>query len=198
MSPLTNEDEQLLLGIARRSVEEALQDACVGHPQGVSGALLERAGAFVTLRNRGALRGCIGHVDPDQPLAACVAECARSAALHDPRFPPVTASELPSISICISVLSPLFEIRPEEIEIGRHGLYVTLGLRRGLLLPEVAAEWNWDREHFLSETCAKAGLPTDAWKRGATIQAFTTCSFGDKLSAVVETAPNTSREAGTS
>jgi AmmeMemoRadiSam system protein A len=198
MSPLTDEDEQLLLGIARRSVEEAVRGATPANPQGVSGAVLEHAGAFVTLRNRGALRGCIGHVDADEPLARCVAECARAAALYDPRFPPVTAAELPDVSIHISVLSPLFEIRPEEIEVGRHGLYATWGSHRGILLPEVAVEWNWDRERFLSETCAKAGLPSDAWQRGAKIQGFTTCGFGDKSFADVEPAANTCKKSGTS
>ena len=92
----------------------------------MSGALFENAGAFVTLRNHGLLRGCIGHVEPNEPLARCVAECARAAALNDPRFAPVTTAELPNISIHISVLSVLFDIRPEEIEIGRHGLYLSL------------------------------------------------------------------------
>lgn len=179
MSPLSDEDERLLLAIARRSIEEAVHGADPEYLQGVSGALLEHAGAFVTLRNRGSLRGCIGHVEPNQPLARCVAECASSAALHDPRFAPVTSAEAPNLSIQISVLSPLFDIHPEEIEIGRHGLYVSSGLHRGLLLPQVAAEWNWDRERFLDETCVKAGLPADAWRRGARIQGFTTWVFAD-------------------
>jgi AmmeMemoRadiSam system protein A len=180
MSPLSDEEERLLVGIARRSIEEAVRGETPADLQGISGALLEKAGAFVTLRNQGSLRGCIGHVDPDEPLARCVAECARAAALHDPRFAPVTASELPNLSIQISVLSPLFDMRPEEVEIGRHGLYVSSGLHRGLLLPQVAAEWNWDRERFLDETCVKAGLPADAWRRGARIQGFTTWSFADE------------------
>jgi AmmeMemoRadiSam system protein A len=200
MSPLTDEDEQLLLGIARRSVEEAVRGAAPASLEGVPPALLENAGAFVTLRNRGSLRGCIGHVDPDAPLAACVAECARAAALHDPRFAPVTASELPDLSIHINVLSPLYEIRPEEIEIGRHGLYVSSGLHRGILLPQVAMEWNWDRERFLDETCAKAGLPAGAWRRGARMQGFTTSAFGDEGSPAVEAGAgsNACKEAGLS
>jgi AmmeMemoRadiSam system protein A len=179
MSPLSDEDERLLLGIARRSIEEAVRGEILGELQDASGALLEKSGAFVTLRNQGLLRGCIGHVDPDEPLARCVAECARAAALHDPRFAPVTAPEIPNLSVQISVLSTLFDIGPEEIEIGRHGLHVSSGFHRGLLLPQVAVEWNWDRERFLDETCAKAGLPADAWRRGVRIQGFTTFVFAD-------------------
>ncbi len=179
MSPLSDEDGQRLLGIARQSIEEAVHGAGPGELRGASGALLESAGAFVTLRNHSLLRGCIGHVEPSEPLAGCVAECARAAALRDPRFAPVTAAELPDLSIHISVLSPLFDIRPEEIEIGRHGLYVTLGFHRGILLPQVPVEWSWDLERFLSETCAKAGLPPDAWQRGARVQGFTTWNFAD-------------------
>jgi len=179
MSPLSDEDERLLLEIARRSIEAAVRGERPGDPQGISGALLEKGGAFITLRNQGSLRGCIGHVEPDEPLARCVAECARAAALHDPRFAPVTAAELQNLSIQISVLSPLFDIRPEEIKIGRHGLYISSGFHRGLLLPQVAVEWNWDRERFLEETCAKAGLSPDAWRRGARIRAFTTSIFAN-------------------
>jgi uncharacterized protein len=182
MSPLSDEDGQRLLGIARQSVEEAVRGASPGELRGVSGALLENAGVFVTLRNHGLLRGCIGHIEPNEPLARCVAECARAAALRDPRFAPVSDAELPDISVHISVLSPLFDIRPDEIEIGRHGLYVTLEFYRGILLPQVPVEWNWDRERFLSETCAKAGLPPDAWRQGARIQGFTTWDFAEHSS----------------
>lgn len=174
MSSLSGEDERLLLGIARQSIEKAVQGTFPADLREASGALLENAGAFVTLRSHGSLRGCIGHVDADEPLARCVAECAKAAALHDPRFKPVTADELPNLSIQVSVLSPLFDIRPEDIELGRHGLYISSGLHRGLLLPQVAVEWNWDRDRFLAETCAKAGLPVDAWQRGARVRAFTT------------------------
>jgi len=199
MSPLSGEDGQRLLGIARQSVEEAVRGASPGDLGGVSGALLENAGAFVTLRNHGLLRGCIGHIEPNEPLARCVAECARAAALNDPRFAPVSAAELPDLSLHISVLSPLFDIRPEEIEIGRHGLYVTLGFHRGILLPQVPVEWNWNRERFLSETCAKAGLPHDAWRQGARIQGFTTWNFTDRSSPDVDAelaSPRAHSEAG--
>ena len=119
------------------------------------------------------MRGCIGHIEAVRPLYATVRECARAAALDDPRFDPVTPAELSSLQLEISILSPLVDIAPQEVEVGRHGLLISRGGRRGLLLPQVAVEWNWDREQFLEETCLKAGLPADAWQHGARIQAFT-------------------------
>ena len=184
MSPLTDEDGCRLLRVARRSLEESIRgkgDPKVHEFSGVlqAGVLQERAGVFITLRNRGKLRGCIGQVEPRTPLVETVAACTASAALHDPRFPPVDPSELPDVAIEINVLSPRFDIRPEEIEIGRHGLLVSSRLARGLLLPEVAVEWNWNAERFLDETCRKAGLPEGAWRRDARIQGFTTQVFAE-------------------
>jgi AmmeMemoRadiSam system protein A len=179
MSPLSDEDQRCLLAVARRSIEETAQGRGLPGLESVSGALAERAGAFVTLRGHGVLRGCIGQIEPRQPLARTVAECAASAALHDPRFPPVTPLELPELRIEISVLSPLFDATPEQIVVGRHGLLVSDRFHQGLLLPQVPVEWSWDRERFLSETCRKAGLPPDAWRRGARVQAFTTHVFAE-------------------
>jgi uncharacterized protein (TIGR00296 family) len=104
-----------------------------------------------------------------------------AAALHDPRFSPVSAKELSALRLEISVLSPLEDIAPEQVEVGRHGLLVSRGGQRGLLLPQVAVEWEWDGEHFLAETCLKAGLPPDAWQHGARIQAFTAQVFKESL-----------------
>lgn len=174
MSPLTEDEGQKLLAIARRSLEAAVLGQRPPDLEGYSGPLAERCGAFVTLRREGELRGCIGHVESDEPLVQTVAGCAASAALSDPRFPAVSPAELPDISIEISVLSPLADILPDEIEIGRHGLMISSGFRRGLLLPQVPLEWGWDREEFLTQTCFKAGLPPNAWRRGVRIQAFTT------------------------
>jgi AmmeMemoRadiSam system protein A len=174
MSPLTEEEGRTLLAIARRSVAAAVLGQSPPDLPGHSGPLAERCGAFVTLRRHEELRGCIGHIESDEPLVQTVAGCGASAALCDPRFPPVSAAEIPDLSIEISVLSPLADISPEEIEIGRHGLMISRGLRRGLLLPQVPLEWAWDREEFLSQTCFKAGLPPNAWCHGARIQAFTT------------------------
>ena len=136
-------------------------------------------GAFTTLHLNGKLRGCIGYVVPTHSLYRTVAETARAAAFDDPRFSPVTADEAADLEIEISVLSPLRPIRPEEIVVGRHGLVIRKGFRRGLLLPQVPVEWGWDRETFLAQTCKKAGLALDAWEQGAEIQAFTAEVFGD-------------------
>ncbi len=116
---------------------------------------------------------------PTQSLYATVAESAAAAALDDPRFEPVTPAEAPHLKIEISVLSPLQTIRPEDVVVGQHGLVVTQGNRRGLLLPQVPIEWNWDRETFLAQTCLKAGLPADAWTRAAQLQAFTAEVFAE-------------------
>jgi AmmeMemoRadiSam system protein A len=179
MSPLTEEDERELLTVARRALEAAVEGRAIPGCGNVAGALQEKAGAFVTLRERHALRGCIGQVERRNPLVETVAQCAMAAALQDPRFRPVRANELPAINIEISVLSPLVEIAPSEIVIGLHGLLVSRGFRRGLLLPQVAREWGWDAERFLEETCHKAGLPADAWRTGARLEAFTTHIFAE-------------------
>jgi AmmeMemoRadiSam system protein A len=113
------------------------------------------------------------------PLWKVVQECAVAAATEDPRFPPVSPKELPELHVEISVLTPLFPIRPEDIVVGRHGLMVTQGRMRGLLLPQVPVELGWDREMFLDQTCAKAGLPPSAWRHGATLQGFTAEVFGE-------------------
>jgi AmmeMemoRadiSam system protein A len=142
--------------------------------------LAEPRGAFTTLYRDGELRGCVGYVLPVVPLYRTVAESAKAAALDDMRFNPVTPDEVPQLEVVLSILSPLTPVRPEQVEVGRHGLVVTLGLRRGLLLPQVPAEHGWDRETFLSQTCYKAGLPLDAWQHGATVEAFTAEVFGDR------------------
>ena len=139
-----------------------------------------RAGAFVTLRVRGDLRGCIGYPEGDRLLVEVVERCAISAAVSDPRFPAVSASEWPLIDVEISVLGPIERVDDiSDVEVGRHGLIAELGPRRGLLLPQVAVEWQWDREEFASQTCIKAGLPKDAWRTSATLFKFEAEVFGD-------------------
>ena len=175
-----DESEQLrLLRIARQALEESVRKCELSElDEEPEGALRERCGAFVTLRKAGRLRGCIGYVEALKPLYQTVRECALAAALRDPRFDPVTPEELPALTVEISALSPLVDISPEQIEIGRHGLMISQGPQRGLLLPQVAVELTWDRERFLEETCMKAGLPPDAWRHGARVQAFTAQVIG--------------------
>lgn len=184
MSPLSEADQQVLLEVARRTLEESVRGRRLPEFHGLSAVLEEYRGAFVTLRRARHLRGCIGVVEAYQPLYRTVVDCAVSAALRDPRFQPVTPEELPEVRAEISVLSPLADVAVGEIEVGRHGLLVSQGDQRGVLLPQVAVEWNWDREQFLAETCRKAGLPKDAWKRGARIQAFKVQVFGESSQTV--------------
>jgi AmmeMemoRadiSam system protein A len=113
------------------------------------------------------------------PLERTVRETARAAAFDDPRFAPVTLDQARELQVSLSVLSPLKPIPPEDVEVGRHGLLISQGFRRGLLLPQVPTEHGWDRDTFLEQTCRKAGLPTDAWRKGATVEAFTAEVFGD-------------------
>ena len=126
--------------------------------------LLTNCGAFVTLKKRDNLRGCIGYIKAYKPLWETVQEMAVAAAFHDPRFPSLKPEEVPQLTFEISVLSPLKRIKDiNEIEVGKHGLYIIHGHRAGLLLPQVATEYKWDGETFLAETCHKAGLPANAW-----------------------------------
>ena len=163
---LSYEQKRRLLAVARQSLHAAVAggpppDLATDDPE-----LLEPRGAFVTLKTGGQLRGCIGYVEPRVPLIEAVADNARSAALHDPRFTPVAPEELPEIELDISALTPLEPVQDvEEIEVGRHGLMISCGPARGLLLPQVPVEWGWDREEFLEHTCLKAGLPPDSWRR---------------------------------
>lgn len=142
--------------------------------------LAEHRGVFTSLYLRGELRGCVGYVMPTLPVYRAVAETSRAAAFDDNRFPPVTRDEAPDLEIELSILSPPQVAHAEEIEVGRHGLLVTWQGRRGLLLPQVPVEQEWDRTTFLDQTCRKAGLPPNAWKNGATIEAFTAEVFGEK------------------
>jgi len=132
-------------------------------------------------QSREELRGCVGYVQATCPVYRAVAETARAAAFDDNRFPPVTKEEAPHLEIELSILSPAQAIRAEEVEVGRHGLLISWQGRRGLLLPQVPVERGWDRTTFLEQTCRKAGLPTDSWQKGATVEAFTAEVFGDHI-----------------
>jgi AmmeMemoRadiSam system protein A len=139
-----------------------------------------RAGAFVTLRIHGALRGCIGYPDPELVLVEVVERCAVSSATLDPRFPPLSAAELNEVDLEVSVLGPIEPVGDiREVVVGRHGLIVEQARRRGLLLPQVAAEWKWDASEFAAQTCIKAGLPRDAWQTGAKLFRFEAEVFGE-------------------
>jgi AmmeMemoRadiSam system protein A len=139
----------------------------------------EHRGAFTTLHQAQELRGCVGYVFPLYSLYRTVAETALAAAFNDSRFAPLQQHELPGLNVEISVLTPLQVIDVEDVEVGKHGLVITFGQRRGLLLPQVPVEHGWDRETFLQQTCMKAGLPADAWEHGAKVESFTAEVFSD-------------------
>ena len=174
----SQEERQLLLRIAHRSIEAAVRGQEF-RAESVSEHLEEARGAFTTIHLHGQLHGCVGYILPALPLHETVAETAASAAMNDPRFVPLTLEEAPDIKLEISVLSKPFAITPEQVRPGVHGLIVSDGRRRGLLLPQVAPEHGWGAEEFLSHTCLKARLPADAWRRGAKLEAFTAEIFGE-------------------
>ena len=176
-------DRQRLLRIARDSIVAHVgggpfpeHAVCDGELSG------RRGGAFVTLLKSGELRGCVGHIEMDEPLVDVVRRCAVAACSTDPRFPAIEASELPQLAVELSLLGPLEPIGGlDEIEIARHGLVVEKGHRRGLLLPQVATEWRWDRQQFVEHTCRKAGLSPDDWKHGTKMWRFEAEVFGQLL-----------------
>lgn len=167
---LNASERELLRTTARRSLEHSIKGAKIECPDAPTARLREKRGVFVTFKQRGELRGCVGYVRPFKPLIEAVWEMAESAALRDHRFIPVEPKEVDRLDIEITVLSPLKRItNPDLVLVGRHGLIVTRGHVSGVLLPQVPVEHEWDRETFLAETCTKAGLPVDAWKDPETI-----------------------------
>ncbi|MGA7751511.1 MAG: AmmeMemoRadiSam system protein A [Candidatus Sulfotelmatobacter sp.] len=177
----SQDERTVLLRLAHESILSALEhreiplDPPTNH-------LSEPRGAFTSLYLNDGLRGCVGYVLPVGSVYRAVAETARAAAFEDTRFPPVKIEEAHALQVELSILSLPRAIAPESIEIGRHGLLISMAGHRGLLLPQVPTEHRWDRETFLDQTCRKAGLPLDAWRKGATIEAFTAEIFGDKQS----------------
>ena len=180
-SELSNPNRTWLLAWARQSIHNYLIKHPEGEPQEIPPEVEVLRGAFVTLRLKsGPLRGCIGTFEASQPLWSTIRQMGISAATRDPRFPVLSPMELTQCDIEISVLSPRQTIGPDEIEVGKHGLWVSQGHRRGVLLPQVASEYGWDSQRFLSETCVKAGLSPAAWEAGeTTIEAFTAEVFGE-------------------
>ncbi len=178
---LSETDKKFLLRLARRVITAECAGEAIEIEQSPSPVLREPRGGFVTLKKNGQLRGCIGYIEAIKPIADTVIDMAKAAAFNDRRFPPVTADEVAGIDIEISVLGPITPIDdPAVIEVGTHGIIITRGTHRGLLLPQVATEWGWDREKFLEQTCAKAGLPVDTWKKpGTRIEVFSADIFSE-------------------
>jgi AmmeMemoRadiSam system protein A len=174
MPSLSEQEKKQILELARASLRDSVCHHRLLHPIPADGVLGQKRGVFVSWHAKGRLRGCIGLVEPKETLGEGIVLCAASAAREDPRFAPMRADEVEDAEIEVSVLSPVEPITAEAVEIGKHGLLVVQGLRRGLLLPQVAVENGLTREKFLEETCRKAGLPRDAWKSSETrIFAFT-------------------------
>ncbi len=178
---LSNQQQQKLLDIARRSIIAYLENKPMPEFD-INDELLESPGAaFVTINKNHQLRGCIGYTEPIMPLYKTISTCAVKAASEDPRFQPLTKEEYPAISIEISVLTPLQEIKDvSKIEVGRHGLMLQKGYNRGLLLPQVAVDYGWDRTQFLNATCRKAGMAPVCWKENCDIYVFSAEVFGEE------------------
>jgi AmmeMemoRadiSam system protein A len=174
----SSEQRLQLLRLAHAAILAKIDGRSLPAPEPDSDWLAEHRGVFTTLYLHGQLRGCVGYAMPIAPLFRAVTETACAAAFNDSRFVPVTSEEAHALDISLSILSPLALISAEDVVVGRHGLFVSEGARRGLLLPQVPVENDWDRETFLQQTCRKAGLPVDAWRKGATIEGFTTEVFG--------------------
>ena len=180
MCPPGSQEKKTLLGIARKAIVLVLTEGRQLEVAVPEGELAARGGAFVTLRKRGRLRGCIGRLSSPESLARIVAHCAAAAATEDPRFSRLRVDELGELEIEISVLSEVQSTQPEQVEAGLHGLVVSRNGRRGVLLPQVAREHQWSRERFLEETCRKAGLNPDAWKEPETqVEFFTAETFSE-------------------
>ena len=179
---LTAEEKKALLHIARTTIEAVVKGEPLPEFSVSSPTLEQNRGAFVTIHTKdGRLRGCIGLFQSADPLYKTVSQMAKAAATDDPRFSPLREEELRSIRIEISVLSPLERIDDvEQIEVGRHGIYIVKGNHRGVLLPQVAVEYGLDRYQFLDHTCLKAGLPPGCWREGADIYIFDAEVFGEQ------------------
>jgi uncharacterized protein len=182
---LSSKEKEILLSAARESIKSLFGKADIPpvdyklYPN-----LKLNAGAFVTLKIKDELRGCIGFITSEQPVFDTVCEVSKHAAIQDPRFPPLTQKEFNSIEMEISILSPMKEISEySKIIIGKHGLLVEEGYNRGLLLPQVATENNYSVDQFLTSVCLKAGLPPDLWQRKKlNLKVFTALVFNEERS----------------
>ena len=177
---LTKKEQRELLKIARETIVAHVSGGKLSAITSTSAGLNLNSGCFVTIKQNGELRGCIGNFVSEQPLCLLVQEMAVSAATRDPRFYPMKTADLANFVIDISVLSPLRKIASvDEIKVGKHGIYIVKGSYRGVLLPQVATEYGWNRDQFLRHTCIKAGLPEDAWLGECEIFIFSAQVFGD-------------------
>lgn len=185
---ISDGEGEFLVKLARNAIETYItRKEIINIPPDLNPILNEEMGTFVTLTHNGDLRGCIGYPEPVKPLAQAVVEVAISAATGDPRFPPVTAAELKEIQVEVSVLTKpeLIEVQEptqylEKVKVGTDGLIVEMGMYRGLLLPQVPVEWNWDVEEFLANTCMKAGLTSDCWlEEGVKMYSFQSQIFSE-------------------
>jgi len=178
---LNSTEKKLLLQLAREAITSTVVMRKAKAHQVTDPKLVAPQGCFVTIKRQGALRGCIGNFTSDKPLYLLVQEMAISAATRDPRFYPMKEEDLAQFELEISVLSPLSKISaPEEVMVGKHGLYLEKNFSRGVLLPQVAVEHGWDRETFLNQTALKAGLRKDDWKEGADIYVFSAEVFAER------------------
>ena len=177
---LNKEQQKFLLGLAREAIQRYLTAGKTLQRKTKDPQLLEKQGAFVTLKVNDQLRGCIGFPLPYKPLWETIRDAAISAATQDYRFQSLTLEELPETKIEISVLTlpqPVKDIK--EIEVGKHGIIVSKGPNKGLLLPQVPVEWDWDLETYISHGCLKAGLAQDEWKKGVDIEIFSAQVFSE-------------------
>ncbi|BCS55695.1 AmmeMemoRadiSam system protein A [Geobacter sp. SVR] len=178
---LTKTEQKELLKIARDTINGFVMTGEAPPVDANSPGMCAENGCFVTIKQHGRLRGCIGNFMSDKPLFRLVQEMAISAATQDPRFYRMKPQDLENFDLEISVLSPLKKISaPEEIQVGKHGLYIVKNTYRGVLLPQVATEYGWDRETFLKHICLKAGLPENAWKKQCDIYVFTALVFAEE------------------
>jgi len=181
MADLTDLEKKELLVLARETIKKYLATGERECPPSARPVFAEKRGVFVTLHRDGELRGCIGYPLPYKPLGEAVVDNAIAAATEDPRFPAVTAKELPELDIEISVLTiPQKADGPDQVRVGRDGIIISKGFQRGLLLPQVPVEQGWKLEQYISYGCRKAGLAQDEWKRGVQIEVFQASVFAEK------------------
>lgn len=177
----TGEEKEELLKLARQTIENYLSDGETTYPKTANSKFLEKRGVFVTLHKKGDLRGCIGYPLPLKPLIEAVVDNAIASAAEDPRFRPVVSDELKDIDIEISILTVPQKVKEHgDVVVGRDGIIISKGYMKGLLLPQVPVEQDWDLEQYISHGCLKAGLPPDEWKKGVDIETFQGIVFGEK------------------